>query len=135
MKIQFLPAVFSHLPKSSRLSNKLVEPPFMFPLGSGFVSALPGCISTTRQTPNAAFKNDVDAKYNNVRNAIRPFIFAFKLAEPAIRLEMISGRIKSFNSRMNNSPGYESSNIASALKVYGRKAKPVEQGLEHTNGK
>lgn len=62
-----------------------------------------------------------------VRSAILPFILAFRLAEPAIRLEMTSGRIISFSRRMNSSPGYEISMMESPCSCNGRREKPAEE--------
>lgn len=85
----------------------------------------PGCMSNTKQMPIAALKNEVSAKYISVRIAIRPLIFAFKLAEPVIKLDMINGSINNFNKRMNNSPGYDMRRITSELNLNGRREKPA----------
>lgn len=55
---------------------------------------------------------------------MRPFMRAFKLAEPEMRLDIISGKINNFNIRMNNSPGYAINAIVSSLKSKDRKQKP-----------
>lgn len=60
----------------------------------------------------------------SVRSAIFPFMRAFKLAEPEMRLDIINGKISNFNNRMNNSPGYAINVIVSSLKSYDRKLKP-----------
>lgn len=59
---------------------------------------------------------------------MRPFIRAFKLAEPEMRLDMINGKISNFSNRINNSPGYAINVIASLLKFNVRKLKPDDNG-------
>uniref|UniRef100_A0A1A9ZW33 Uncharacterized protein n=1 Tax=Glossina pallidipes TaxID=7398 RepID=A0A1A9ZW33_GLOPL len=51
-------------------------------------SGSPGWISVTNAIPKIAFSSEVLAKYTKVRRAILPFIRAFKLAEPAIKLDI-----------------------------------------------
>lgn len=55
---------------------------------------------------------------------MRPFMRAFRLADPAIKLDMTSGSIISLSIRINNSPGYEISMIESWLRCSVRKLKP-----------
>lgn len=88
------------------------------------ISVSPGCMTTAKQMPRKALNSDVNAKYANVRMAMRPFMRAFKLAEPEIRLDIINGKINSFNSLINNSPGYEISVIEFSLNRNERKLKP-----------
>lgn len=75
--------------------------------------------------PSNALKNEVAAKYMRVLNAIFPFIRAFRLAEPAIRLEITRGRIISFRIRMKSSPGYDINIIESGPKFSGRRLTPT----------
>ena len=60
---------------------------------SAFVSGFPGCITTTRTSPTKAARREVDKKYTMVLRAIIPFILAFRLAAPVIRLAITNGRI------------------------------------------
>uniref|UniRef100_A0A1B0C4R4 Uncharacterized protein n=1 Tax=Glossina palpalis gambiensis TaxID=67801 RepID=A0A1B0C4R4_9MUSC len=68
-------------------------------------SGSPGWIRVTNAMPKIAFSSEVLAKYTKVRRAILPFIRAFKLAEPAIKLDITKGNIINFRIRINSSPG------------------------------
>lgn len=87
----------------------------------------PGCIIIATTIPRKALNIDVRTKYSKVLTAILPLILAFKLAEPAIKLAMINGRINSFKSRMNSSPGYAITINASGPKWYGLRPRPVRE--------
>lgn len=47
-----------------------------------FARGDPGWMAMTRRTPNRALRRDVAMKYRIVRTTMRPFILAFRLAEP-----------------------------------------------------
>lgn len=74
--------------------------------------------------PKMALNKEVETKYNNVRKAIRPFILAFRLADPDIKLAITKGRIINLRTRMNSSPGYDINIIDSASRWAGRRPKP-----------
>lgn len=103
----------THRPRSSRLSSIDDGPLSSFPVPKvSFNPGLPGWMSVTKHIPSIALIIDVIKKYIRVLTAILPFNRAFKLALPAIKLDIINGRIRSFNIRINSSPGYEMSKIA-----------------------
>lgn len=55
--------------------------------------------------PIVAVSMEVVAKYNKVRIVILLLNSLFKLEEPTMSDDTISGRMNSFSSRMNISPG------------------------------
>lgn len=115
----------THRPISKRLSNMLCSffPSIGLPTFS-FSSGCPGCISVARKIPKNALNIDVKIKQSKVLTAIFPLILAFKLAEPAMRLAMMRGRIISFSTLMNSSPGYDMSTRASGPRLQGRRPNP-----------
>lgn len=115
---------YNYLPKSKRLSKMLTCLGSLELIKSGCIPGSPGCIKRTRQMPKMALNKEVETKYNNVRKAIRPFILAFKLADPDIKLAITKGRIINLRTRINSSPGYDINIIDSASRWAGRRPKP-----------
>lgn len=91
---------------------------------SSLSSGWPGWINIANTIPRKALNMDVRIKYSNVLTAILPLILAFKLAEPAMRLAMMRGRIMSFNNLIKSSPGYDIIIKASGPRLYGRRPNP-----------
>lgn len=66
---------------------------------------LPGWKMSASNIPIVAVSMEVVAKYNKVRIVILLLNSLFKLEEPTMSDDTISGRMNSFSSRMNISPG------------------------------
>lgn len=96
----------THLPKSIKLSRIVLA---FLSLNTLFcimsTLLLPGCMITANIRPIIAVMSEVRAKYKSVRIVILLLSLLFRLDEPTMRLEMISGKTNSLSSRMNSSPG------------------------------
>lgn len=69
------------------------------------ILGFPGWIKVARDTPKIVLNKDVTVKKVNVLIAIFPFKFVLILDVPAIRLDIMRGRVTNFRVRRNSSPG------------------------------
>merc|ERR1711887_263911 len=94
------------LPRSRKLSMiSIFRSAWLPDPTTALISGLPGWMMMTRMSPMVAASKEVTVKKTIVLIAIIPFIFAFRLAAPVIKLAMMRGRIMSLRSRMKSSPG------------------------------